>query len=551
MLDTIRKNQFEILYALLALLLICALSYFYSPLLERADTVFHYNRLSLVIDALRNGAYPIYMDYGSINRYGYLTNAFYPDLILLPFAIVGLFTSLKTSFLTLIFITSVCTFYFTYTCVKCIFKSKYIGYIAALLYTFCLYRIFDVYYRGAMAEYMAFTFLPIVLLGIYQISNGNYHKWYIFTIGCFLLLNTHLITTAMVGLAVVIYIVINCKQYIHQRKRIKYLAISIFATVLLSLGFLVPFAEQLLSNQFYFSTQPATDIKYSLLTMNKILEGLLNTVYSANELPQAKLGGMLFFLLFARLFIRCRYNKIKYIDIAVILAFGLIFSANYYFPWTYFPFKYMQFIQHPVRLLMIASFILSIACSYYIAHVTIKSKYKKWVLLILIGVTFLIIKTNGSNYYEIFKISGTIGNHVEKGLSIGGAEYLPSRITSVDDLWKTPRKLVYNKENIKITNIDLSEAKASFDVVNLSTKDSIIIPFTYYKGYQISSNGKDLEYVQSEKGLIKIDVDKQSTIQMSYIGTTLQKTSNYLALLFILIFVVFVSIKTLKYKKNE
>lgn len=127
------------------------------------------------------------------------------------------------------YVTSVCTFYFTYICIKSIFKSAYIGYITAILYTFCLYRLFDVYYRGAIAEYLAFTFLPIILLGIYHISNGDYRKWYIFTIGCFLLLNTHLITTAVVGICIVAYLIINYKNYVKETKRIKYLGISVFA----------------------------------------------------------------------------------------------------------------------------------------------------------------------------------------------------------------------------------------------------------------------------------------------------------------------------------
>lgn len=198
---------------------------------------------------------------------------------------------------------------------------------------------------------------------------------------------------------------------------------------------------------------------------------------------------------------------------------------------------------------MIASFILAIAVSYYIASIDIHAKNKKWVIIALSVVTFLIIKTNGSNYYEIFKATGKIENKIEKGLSIGGAEYLPSSIPSVDYLWKNPRELIYDKENIKITNKNITDNLVSFDIVNLSVKDSIIIPFTYYKGYEISCDGVGIEYTQSDNGFIKIDVDKQSTIKVSYIGTNIQIISNYLALLLIFIFIVYVSIKTLKCKK--
>lgn len=80
MLDTIKNNLTKIGCFLLALLLIYTLSYFHNPLLERADTMFHYNRLSLLIEALRNGVYPTYLDYGSTNGYGYLINTFIQTL---------------------------------------------------------------------------------------------------------------------------------------------------------------------------------------------------------------------------------------------------------------------------------------------------------------------------------------------------------------------------------------------------------------------------------------------------------------------------------------
>lgn len=551
MLNIIKKNSIELIYLILALLLIYTLSYFHHPLLERADTMFHYNRLAILIEALSNGNYPGYIDYSAINGYGYLINTFYPDLTLIPFAIIGLFTSLKTAYLSMLLIISLCTFIFTYSCIKTIFKSKFIGYITALLYTFCLYRLFDVYFRGAIAEYIAFTFLPLILLGIYQISNGDYKKWYIFTIGCFLLLNTHLITVVMVSVGIIVYILINIKQYIEDKKRLKYLLISFLVTVLLSVGFLIPFGEQILSNQFFFSTQPSTDIRYSLLPMNKILEGMLNAVYpSENTSPNPILGATLFFPLFARLFVKCKDSKLIYVDIATIIAFGLVLSSNYYFPWQYIPFKYLQFIQHPTRLLMIASFIFAVAGSYYISLIEMKQIMRKWIPLVLVILTFLYIKVNANNYYEIFKVSGKIENKIEKGLAVGGAEYLPANISSLNDLWNTPRELLYDKENIKITNIDLGDGKAKFEIVNLLKKDSIIVPFTYYKGYKININGKNIDYTQSENGLIKIDVDKQSSVVVSYIGTTIQKISNYFAILFLLVFVIFVSIKTLKFRKK-
>lgn len=53
------------------------------------------------------------------------------------------------------------------------------GFIAAILYGFAPYRFVDLYVRGAFGENIAFVFLPLILYGIYGLSN----KRHVFTWG--------------------------------------------------------------------------------------------------------------------------------------------------------------------------------------------------------------------------------------------------------------------------------------------------------------------------------------------------------------------------------
>ena len=53
------------------------------------DVFFHYRRLQSLMDALQHGAYPIYLDYSAADNFGYASNLFYPDFMLIPFAFIG------------------------------------------------------------------------------------------------------------------------------------------------------------------------------------------------------------------------------------------------------------------------------------------------------------------------------------------------------------------------------------------------------------------------------------------------------------------------------
>lgn len=61
---------------------------------------------------------------------------------------------------------------FMYLFVKEIF-GRVAGVVAAVSYTYASYHAVDVYVRGALAEFYAFVFLPVIFLASYKISKGK------------------------------------------------------------------------------------------------------------------------------------------------------------------------------------------------------------------------------------------------------------------------------------------------------------------------------------------------------------------------------------------
>ncbi len=126
------------------------------------DFMFHYRRFDVLIDALRHGSYPVYIDYSTAEGYGYFTKGFYPDLTLVPFALIGVFTTTYFAYDFMVFVMTILCGVFMYHTVRVIYKDGYAAAISALLYTFALYRLLDFYQRGgATAEHFHLRSCPL------------------------------------------------------------------------------------------------------------------------------------------------------------------------------------------------------------------------------------------------------------------------------------------------------------------------------------------------------------------------------------------------------
>lgn len=56
-------------------------------------------------------------------------------------------------------------------------NNKHASYIATILYTFCNYHLYDVYLRDSFGEYLALTFIPLVVLSIYKVFEKKDNNW--------------------------------------------------------------------------------------------------------------------------------------------------------------------------------------------------------------------------------------------------------------------------------------------------------------------------------------------------------------------------------------
>lgn len=555
--QTNKKYQYWLFFAILVFLaLFMMLCNGSSSSLQGYDFYFHYRRLDVLIDALRHGTFPNYIDYSNVDGYGYFTKGFYSDVILIPFALIGLFSSTYFAYDAMIFTMTVLCGVFTYHTIKVIYKSSYTASLGAILYTFAIYRLYDVYQRAALGEALSFTFLPIIFLGLYHIIKGDYKKWYILAVGYSLLIFTHVISSVLMFVTLLIILFIYYKPMIKEPKRIGYLFLAGAVTVVITAYFVFPAIEQLMSNTFLYTGAGAAG--YGKADFDLVLWGLVSGILYPDKAIWSGVGIILILVIFLRLFMRNKKSEeLKNVDIVVIIGICFIIASSRIFPWGTFPFSLIGFIQYPWRLYEFASYFFAIAGAYYLAQLFIKNRSRVIVFAVIVVATMVTTYIHSENYKHLYSIKalqiypGDSDENptFENRYHLIGGEYFPARILSIDYIYFRGEKVEFENSDTQISNLGRDGNVTRFDI-EIQTPDSLSLPLLYYKGYNVTLNGEDLPVEQSPTGLVQVPADKSGRVEAYYKGTTVQWVSFYISIISILALSIFI-IRSKKHEKSK
>lgn len=513
------------------------------------DFYFHYRRLYALIDALRHGDYITYIDYSNVDGYGYLTKAFYSDVILLPFALIGLFTSAYFAYDVMIFTMTVLCGVFMYNTVNTIYKSRYAAAISGVLYAFAVYRLYDIYQRGALGEALSFTFLPIVFLGLYHIIKGNYKKWYILTIGYSLLIYSHVIASVLMFVTLLIILIVYNKTLRKEPKRITYLFLAGFVTVIIVSYYIFPVLEQMLNSSFYLDARrPGGGAGYGKMGFDFILWGFVSGIAYPDKYIWAGIGIILTLAVLSRIFIRGnKTHALRSVDIGVLIGICFIIAISRIFPWGRFPFNLLAFIQYPWRLYEFVSFFFAVAGGYYFALLFIKYKQRIIVFALIIVATMITTYISSENFkylhsQKVLQIYG--GDSTEEPTffnryhTIGG-EYFPAKLPAIEYVHERGEKVDNKSRDTDISNFKREYNKTILNV-NTNKPDTLVFPLLYYYGYNVTLDGENIPFGQSDYGLLAVPVDRSGKIIAYYAGTNIQKGSFYISLMGVLALIVFI-----------
>lgn len=402
-----------IAFGLLAVSLAASLPLLNSYLNWADDLCYHLIRIEGIKDGLLDGQLPVIIYPEGLYGNGYL-NCMYPNLFLYIPAVIRIFgVSMANSYKFLVILFHLLTAWITYASVRSISYSRKAAFLAAILYVLCPYRLTNVYARGALGEFLAMTFMPLLFAGLYHILLGERKKWWMLVLGLGGLVQTHILSALLGGLFCVIFGIL-CLSAVLREKRYVEIGKAAAVTLLCNLWFIVPFVYYYTKGNLWSS---ALDwCTYSEYSLN--LSGLLGTLHTTDYrvlslgLPIAVCAGAaLFFLLFEQ-----KKGRIDRFSI-YLFVFGCIctFMVINQFPgWPLMELDAINFlfrnIQFAWRLLGPASILLIMSGCILLYRSDAAIPYRKGLFFLLAGITVLAATRYQAddfayeNYYDTFTV---------------------------------------------------------------------------------------------------------------------------------------------------
>ena len=538
-------DKLKVIGIILALTFIVSIPYLNYSNVFVHDISYHTNRIIAISEELKNGQFPVSIHSNLVNGFGYANSLFYPELfIYIPAILMILGIDIFTSYKILIIITTFFTFLFTYYSANRMFKNKNITWMITLLYGCAFYRLTDIYARGAIGEVLALTFLPLILSGLYEIIFGENEKWWIICFGIFGVINSHILSFAMIIILILLIIVINIKKIFKDKKRLINLIIAGTISILLICSFVFTYLEQTANDKFNVDEKIYNGA--FLKSYSVSLVELINNKFYKGDFYKG-IGTIL--LILPMLILKCKNknNENKFMNQIFVLGMILLCMTTSLFPWEKIceKFDFITTIQFPYRFNIIITLLFSFVGGYAICNVFYNKEEVinlSYILFILFTIT--LISSVQIGYDQLTQ------EEIIAFAPIGNAEYLPYGFNSQDNKVHN----IKNEEEIKFTR---KSTKLEFYYENTEDEMIIHIPLTYYKGYvaYIENDGTKTEICvskdeQTKNVIVSNDEILTGKITVEYKMTVIQKAGYIITYVTLLSLTIYVCYKEYKIKKQ-
>lgn len=315
------------LFLLLGIGLASSLPYLNTGLDWAVDLCYHLIRIEGIKDGLLAGQFPVVIYPEAMHGNGYL-NCMYPNTFLFIPAFLRICgVSMADSFKFLMIVCNFATAFLTYHCARNLGGSRKAALLASLLYSCCPYRFTNLYARGAIGEFLAMTFFPLLFTGLYHVLIGDRKKWGYLVLGMTGLLQTHILSVTLAGIFCLLFGILYLRQVIAERRLIE-IAKAAVVSILLNIGFLVPFVDFYKNENLW---QSALDIgSYQEYAMN--LSGLLG-MQTTGDYHVLTLGIPLAVCAFIALAVLiCEDRQDSFVLCLTVLGIVLLYMMTNFFP---------------------------------------------------------------------------------------------------------------------------------------------------------------------------------------------------------------------------
>ncbi len=530
------RNQRLVIVSLLFTVIFTSLPLMNTFLANTHDLCFHISRIEGIVTAMENHEFPMWINMSGQYYLGYANPVLYPQLFLyIPAAFMLLGMSAMNAYkLFLVIINAVCAM-ISYSCFKRLFKSRPAGLITAIAYSLCLYRLMDIYTRGAMGEILSAVFLPLCFYGMYEICLGDEDKWGVLLLGVTGVFSSHILSAVFIAFFAGISFLVLIPIMLHRnliRRVIALIKAGIF-TFAVNLYFIVPFLHYYLHEPLRILTRNngkavagnAAYISQLFLTCVEATSTRVNMEFGTTQGEMAITVGLVIpvcCLIFLYLTI-CEKRAIckpsmagaseagrlfKLGDFAVIWTIVSVYLTSDLCPWeTIAEMPVLHVfggIQFPWRLLMFTQLFGIIVLGCLVQIVIIRKP--RWKKLLLAALTVLTIMS------AVPYIDSTADQIVISDRALAG-------VAATDDLY---RFTVKDEENMAAhyNYLGVSSSVKDTSITGFSRNGSTLrfhyqlpagneetvlsLPLYAYPGFELTVNGDKKDYSADEWGLMEL-----------------------------------------------
>ena len=430
--------------------------------------------------------------------------------------------------------------------------SKKRAIIFAITYTFANYRLYLVFNQNVLAESFAYTFLPLVLLGFYEVFYQNIKSWPILAIGMTMLLYSHMLTTALTALFMLVTLVVTWRWISNKRLRLLAGVKAAGLSFLLSAFYLVPFFEQTVTNHLKASWVGLLFIKTPMETITS----------SINNEPTQVVGLLLMIVLIFGFFFWRRANTIdRYTYLSGIILVALTTTL---FPWAKLLNTPVANLQFPYRLTGLATLMLAIYLSAVVTYIfdNLQNRYgiskigfvvifsllsvgltysaEQQILAQRISIPMLDRVPTPSHYYpeehgKGYNLTSSNWNNMFHYYSHNGSfDYFPVTINgdNVTDL-VTHHAFVNGRKVAFASRLKSKSNEIVYDLSGIKSGTVVELPILYYHNDLVKVGESNyLKPTSTKRTTVKIKVPvKDKTVSLKYFNSKLDNGSMLVSIL--------------------
>ena len=536
----INKNFIIILFLAAITFLYTSILFGSNQLALTSDSSFHFSRVEEIYHNLRGHHLLTFIASYTFNHTGVGNFLFYPTVFLYPWAFLRFYFNPISAFFIwyglFLFITLTIAYYSMYS----FSKNRGRSLIFALIYTIAPYHLHLGLYNYVLGEFIAYTFVPLIFLGAYNVFWKNFKKWPQLAIGMSLLLYSHLLSVYLISMiltGLVISKIIIQRRF--ESERILALCKSIGLTLLLSSFIIVPFITDFIG-QNLASPKKGFDLLMSFDEM--IVASVSNTISINHSIGII----MLITALLGWYFVR------KSIVEKNIYIIGIIFLclSTTLVPWglldhSHTALNILGEIQFPYRFNTYSSFFLSITASLVLSQLLeqFKTNYLRKIAIISF-VFFSIVGYYGSIQSIFDRVLAANQNYLleSKGAPIplpinalvdksnynnifsylvlnGETDYYPKY---ADKDTGSYNQSIYNnyviigKREIKLVPKTVPNT-IIYQVHKSGKEENINLPIIDYNRTQVKLNNKRVTHTKSFRGTVEVkSAQKNNKITVTY-----------------------------------